>query len=274
MPDPAARHAVLEGLAGSGPDQGLSDWFNDRLNSAWTIPEDLPGPDLAAWRCGRSFQYSAKGRAGGIDRPQAIPRLRLREGIRAVKALVAEWFRRAGFALDSGTDPAPEPPGLQANGLQVDGLFRSGPEGIPYPSLWFCQVLGERRFQAARVEGLARSNPLVLGAIYLVQSAWGFTDRPAVLSGVSLAGFSLIHEPVEYDDRAVRRWIDRVNLLDHLARSGEEVPRGDGFSDPLWCLGCPWRVDCEGSAFSTGRPADRVLDSKDHHAAGSSGGWA
>jgi hypothetical protein len=177
--------------------------------------------------------------------PDEIRVLRIFETGRALEALLADWTRRAGFALVT-EDPRTGRQFEFVDGPVAghsDGVIVTGPQiaGLRYPLLWEAKTCSDKSWNELVKLGVRAARPLYYGQTQLYLAH--FRIEACLLSAINKNDQSLYHEIVPFDLAEAQRLTDRAVEIWRAIEAGQLPPIT--VSETL-CRHCEFRAACYG----------------------------
>ncbi len=161
---------------------------------------------------------------------------------------MADWFRQAGFTLDTH-DARGEQKCFRALGGKVlgyaDGVFLDGPEDCgPYPRLWENKVLGAKGWNRLEREGLKKAYPVYYGQVQLYMAYFALTETPALFSALNADSMEICVLDISFDAPVAQELSDRAVNLVRACEAGQLLPRCT--QDESWfeCKFCDYHERC------------------------------
>lgn len=171
--------------------------------------------------------------------------LRIFETGHALETLLADWMRRAGFALLT-EDPRTGKQFEFVDGPVAghsDGIIVTGPAiaGLRYPVVWEAKGLNDKSWNELAKVGVRATRPLYYGQVQLYLAH--FRIEICLFTALNKNDQSLHHEIVPFDLAEAQRLTDRAVEIWRAIEAGQLPP--PRFDERL-CQHCQYREACYG----------------------------
>ena len=183
---------------------------------------------------------------------------------------VARLLRLAGFILHTekangaqfgwGTAPDPET-GEQRMKGHADGVVEAGPVDLPYPLLWECKSMKDKKWKEVVSRGVEKAFPVYFGQM---QTYMAYMElRSALFTSYNKDTSELYIEIVPFDPLKAQHYTDRaVRVLQ--AQSPEELPRVTNDMSDWRCRFCDFKDRCWNEPKAVSAPAPNWIKGADN----------
>lgn len=201
-------------------------------------------PSGVGGECMRQFQFQIT----GVPNVLQARTHRIFDRGNVYEDIVARWLKNAGFHLKTSDDHGKQIGFQIAKGNirgRIDGAIIDGPKinGVEYPCLWECKVLGDKGWKSLFAKGVAEAYPKYAAQIALYQ-AYCDLEAPAMLTALNINTMELHHEMVPFDRDLAQRMSDRAVDVLINTQSNVLMSRGGGSPEAYPCRFCDFNDHC------------------------------
>ncbi len=210
---------------------------------------DYLGASIIGSACLRQIQYEYQGVLHGPKKKLDGRTLRIFAAGHVFEAMSARELRLAGFDLRTHKPDGSQFAFSVASGRirgHIDGVFRGGPPGIEYPTLWEHKALGVKSWNDVVKKGVTLVRPVYATQIALYQAYMELTEAPAIFTARNRDTQQLYHEPVPFDAALAQKMSDRAVKIIEASEAGELLPRIAVNPDFFECKWCGFAKTCWG----------------------------
>jgi hypothetical protein len=213
-------------------------------------PRDYIGASALGEDCLRKLQYQY------MNVPREEPfngrTLRIFELGHVLEDLAIKWFNEAGFDLIPFKYNGQQFGWSQLSGRMkghLDGIIISGPDEFgPYPRLWECKSMNNKKWNTAVKDGLHKEHRSYLTQIVINQAYIGLVDNPALLTAINKDTSALHHFSIPYNGRLAQEATDKgVRVVEAVNGGLGDLPRISSNPDFFICKNfCEYSKRCWG----------------------------
>lgn len=223
----------------------LIDRAIERHYADTETPRTYIGASALGDQCQRRIQFEVTGAPGT---PHNGKTRRIFERGHIYEPHVANWLRGAGFKLRTERDDGTQFGFIVANGHiagHCDGIIDDGPaiEGLIYPCLWECKVVGDKGYRGVAKDGVAKAYPQYADQVALYQAYLDCTN-PALFTALNANDMNIHPELVKFDEARAQAASDRGVTIITADSCGELLPRAAGDPDQFPCRFCRFSEHC------------------------------
>jgi len=179
------------------------------------------------------------------DRPTAGKMLRIWETGHVFEAALADWFKMAGFKLETHNEAQRQFTWRvldEEGGGSIDGKITGGPIPMEYPFQWECKALKASSWQDTKKRGLYISKPYYAKQFAINQAYLELTN-PGIFTALNKDTSELYHELVYFDQPLAQQASDNmVRVIDAIEQQ-VLLPRAFASRDNFKCRMCDFGGD-------------------------------
>jgi hypothetical protein len=210
-------------------------------------PRDYLGGSRLGHPCERALQFEFFNTPVDSGKEFSGQTLRIFDVGHVLEDLAIKWLRQAGFHLLTRKPDGGQFEFVTANGLikmHLDGVLVGGPDGIPYPALWECKSMKDKKWKACVKEGVAKSHPVYFSQIQVYQAYSNLMENPAILTCINKDTQELHHEAVPFSPQHAQEISDKGARIIMACQAGDLLPRIANQPDHFECKWCSYTEWC------------------------------
>jgi hypothetical protein len=206
------------------------------------------GASIIGRPCARQVQYMWKN--VNVDRGKGFPPkiLRTFKIGDVFEEMLINYLWDAGFNLQTKNSKGQQF-GFKYYSDQirghVDGIIKDGPKDCgPYPRLWECKSMNDKKFFEFENQGVKRSHPVYYYQMQIYMDQLKLTTNPGILTAMNKDNSRIVHEAVPYNEIDAKKILNRAIEIINKTERKLPMPRVSKYRDNFECRYCSWQDRC------------------------------